>query len=320
MADLEFIREAADGFTHQGHSSSSTDAYIKVRRSFLNQALRTLKGAPLSIFFAVSLCKDPPDVPTICQLTGYHNETVCIALDFLVERRFLEELGRSGSHGVKVYHPLLSYTYTGLDRDAPPDPELQTDESRNRKIRLRDGNSGTNDSNGVEVGKSDYDDAENPRVRAENPRTNAENPRRIKKQTRKREFDDAENPRTRHDMNDDVQNEIHKENSFIHGSPQEAEATRKILAAAGIEGPNLDALAQRVSVSVAGQWALWLERVDRERWKNPEGYCAKKLLKNPSTEPYGVKPKPPAPQRKGSIVGLLAPLPRDIAEMEDTEL
>src|SRR5581483_9827763 len=267
MADLEFIREGTDGFTHQGHTVSYTDAYIKVRRSFLQQALRTLKGAPLSLFFAVSLSKEPPDVPTLCQLTGYHHETVCNGLDFLVERRFLEELTRSGSHGVKCYRPMVHYTYTGLDRDAPPDPELQNCEGRIRKNRLRDGNALGFGNSESESAENPRGLAENPNPSAENPRTNAKNSRRIKKQIEKRELSNAENPRSRHDMNDDVQNEIHKENSFIHGnSPKEHAdaqlATRKIFAAYGIVGPNLDTLAQRVAVSIAMKWALWSAHVD----------------------------------------------------------
>lgn len=129
MADFEIVREAADGFSHQGHTVVYTDAYIKLRCSFLDEALRTLKGSPLSVFFAVSLSLNPPDVETICQRTGYHEWSVGKALDYLISHRFIEELKRVGPNGNKVYRP-LRYAWSGSDKNAPS-------ETRNGKITIR---------------------------------------------------------------------------------------------------------------------------------------------------------------------------------------
>jgi hypothetical protein len=121
MADIEIVRESADGFTHQGHSVSYTDAYIKVRRSFLNEALRTLKGSPLSVFLAVCLSLEAPDDDTICSLTGFHTWSVQKALDYLIKHHFIEELPRVGSNGHKLYRP-IRYAWSGSDKNAPPEP------------------------------------------------------------------------------------------------------------------------------------------------------------------------------------------------------
>lgn len=135
MSDIIVVREQAEGFTEHGHSVSYTDGYIKLRKTFRYKALRLLKGAPLSVFCSVALADEPPDVQTICADTGYSPHAVCDALDFLVSRHYLEEQGRKGSRGVKVYRP-VSYTWCGSDRNAPPDAENE-DDSRIAKNAIR---------------------------------------------------------------------------------------------------------------------------------------------------------------------------------------
>lgn len=238
MADVEIIREQAEGYTHQGHSVSYTDAYIKVRRSFLNEALRTLKGAPLSVFFAVSLSPEPPDVDTICALTGYHSASVCKALDYLVTHHFLQEVGREGSRGVKVYVS-LRYAWSGSDKRAPREGRISKSEIRRELF-------------------------------------------------------------ARHD--DD---ELTNSPSTLQASIHDTQKTREIFAG-HIQGVNLDRLAAGVSPETAQLWVEWLERVDRKRWTNPEGYCFKKLNADPEAHPPAIAVESAPRPRRPTITGKLA--------------
>jgi len=98
---------------------------------------------------------------------------------------------------------------------------------------------------------------------------------------------------TSHDMNDDVLHEVHVEKSFIHDMTE----TRKILSAAGIQGKNLESLAETVAPEIAETWATWIENVPRERWRNPEGYVVKQLAANPQQRAPFVKMEAPRVQR-----------------------
>jgi hypothetical protein len=136
MADIEIVRETANGFSHQGHSVFYTDSYVKLRRSFRKHALRLLRGAPLSCFMEIALADEPSDVQTICANTGYTSTaTVCAAIDFLVERNFIEEIGRTGPNGVKRYRA-INYAWSGSDRNAPQDVVEEPSRISKNEIRL----------------------------------------------------------------------------------------------------------------------------------------------------------------------------------------
>ncbi len=277
MADMEIVRESADGFTHQGHSVSYTDSYVKVRRSFRRHALKTLRGAPLSVWWEIALADEPPDVAQICDDTGIKSQTtVCAALDFLVEHGFIKEVGRAGRNGAKAYAP-VSYTWSGSDRNAPPvEDGIPKNGIPKRAAKI-----------GIPSQELESDGRENW-----NPTKN--NDKRA-----------AKIGIRRHDMNDDVLNKKHEEKSFIHGTAQ----TREILQRAGIEGKNLELLAASVAPEIAETWAQWLKQVDRRRWSRPEGYAFNTLSADPTKRaPYVKSKEKPAPRggKNFSITGKLA--------------
>lgn len=292
MADIEIIRESADGFTHQGHSVSYTDTYVKVRRSFRRRALKTLRGAPLSVFWAVVLAEDPPGIKQICEDTGIDSPTtVCKALDFLVERQFLQETGRNGKNGNKVY-AAVSYTWSGPDRNAPQDIVSAPDGIPKYGIPERA------PKNGIPSQKVESEDR---------PKWNPT------KNSGKRASKNGIRP---HDMNDDLSNENHLKESFIH----DRAATRKIFQAAGIEGKNLDLLAGTVTPEIAQGWARWLETVNRGRWTRPEGFVFKQLSADPTKRaPFAPNAEPAPRVRKPTITGKLAILLEPGDDTGDTE-
>lgn len=277
MADFEIVRESADGFTHQGHSVTYTDAYIKIRRSF-KQHLKRLRGVRLHVFMFISLSETPPDVLSICDELEYHSASICSALDYLVARRFVEELPRVGSHGIKRYRH-ISFAWDGPDRTAPADVRISENEIRDDRVKAK----------------------------SENQKTRGTTAQKRNTTTRKADFD-ANNSRPPHDMNDDSLNH----QALMQPSIHEAE-TREIFAESGIEGKNLDLLARTVSPEVAQAWADWLTAVNRTLWTRPEGFCVKKLLGDKQTRgdtnarpPYLKPLGDPKRARRPVITGKLA--------------
>lgn len=280
MADIELHRDLAEGFTHQGHSVSTRDTYIKVRRSFRQHSLKLLKGAPLSVFLCVALSDTPPNVQDICADTGYHHETVCLALDFLVERRFLAETGRWGSHGNKRYIP-LAYAWSGPDHQAP-----DTDESSQiRKNRKREPN----------TRKTRAERAEIPRSNSDVPLSNSENPRI-----------GAEN--SAHDDDDESDNS-NSSRGHHHGAPASASAIEKILAKR-FDGINARRLAAHVqTVESAEMLVAWLDLPEtRKRFRNPQGFAYTEITKNPHNNPFWLISSPSKPEKPPVISGKLANL------------
>lgn len=285
MADIEIIRERGDGFTHQGHSVSYTDSYIKLRRSF-KQHLKRLRGVQLHVFLFISLSETPPDVKTLCAELEYHSESICNALDILVARRFIEEMPRVGSNGIKCYRH-ISFAWDGPDRSAPADVRISESEIRQPR------------------GKPKFDTRKIRDGDAEK-----------RNSTRRKAKSDAENSRVPHDMNDDSYLKQERDSS-IHDNP----ATQKILAENGVQGKNLDLLARSVAPTTAQAWADWLTVVDRERWTQPVGYLVKKLLANPNARPPFVPIQTPETARRAGpvISGRLAELALQYALPEATD-
>lgn len=279
MADIEYVREHADGYTHQGHSASARDKYIKLRRSFRQHSLKLLKGAPLSIFLCVALSDTPPNVQDISDDTGYHPETVCIALDFLCERRFLAEISRHGSHGNKRYIP-LAYTWSGPDDNAP-----DADDSQIRKNRIRQ----------MPPRKNRAGHAEIPRSNSGFPLSNSENPR-----------ENAEN--SVHDDDDESDNS-NSSREHHHGAPASASAIEKILAK-GFDGINARRLVAHVqTVESAEMLVAWLDLPEtRKRFRNPQGFAYTEITKNPRNNPFWLISSPSKPEKPPVISGKLANL------------
>lgn len=87
---VEAVREERVTVSESGPVLQWTDFYIKVKVSFRKAALRRLKGAPLSVFFCLSLHVDrdsvaSPGIQAIMRETGYSRSVVCNALAFLVD-------------------------------------------------------------------------------------------------------------------------------------------------------------------------------------------------------------------------------------------
>ncbi len=281
MAEIEYVREHADGFSQQGHAVFSTDAYVKVRRSFRRHSLKLLKGAPLSVFLCVALSETAPDVQTICADTGYHHETVCRALDFLVERRFLAESGRAGCNGPKTYRPLV-YTWSGSDRNAPTDPV-------SRKIRIPQAQ--------PHLFREEL--AENSRPDAEKSRSNSDFPRSDSDFSRK-------NPRLVVDV---VVPQLAVPESQLAEKQQQQQiapaphtAAQDVLYRAGILPPTLDEFAD-VELDVAEAWADWIADTRKHRTaKNPAAIAINALRANGTAMPPGMS----SGRRKPLIQGPLA--------------
>jgi DNA-binding transcriptional ArsR family regulator len=76
-----------------------TSVYVKLLVAFRRQALRKLKGAPLSVFICLALHVGEdgyanPSIETIMQETGYGRATVCSALDVLYDLGLVERVKR----------------------------------------------------------------------------------------------------------------------------------------------------------------------------------------------------------------------------------
>lgn len=245
MADIEIIRESADGFTHQGHSVSYTETYLKVRRSFRRHALKVLKGAPLSIFWEIALSDEPLDIPTICEDTGYTSPTtVCAALDFLVERRFIEEIGKSGWHGAKLYRA-IGYTWSGSDRNAPPDVVATESRIPNNGIW------NSTLENEVRLTKTGI--------------------RRAKSGIRPRIVV----------VDSLVQN---SKESSLRKQQQTTTKTRKLLQDCGIFGKPLIRLSEIIDVETAQAWLDWRAEAP-SYLRNPVGVIVNALLTDPTSKP-----------------------------------
>lgn len=267
MADIEIIREQTDGFTHQGHSVSYTDSYIKIRRSFRQNALRLLRGAPLSVFMEISLADEPPDVQTICANTGYTSTaTVCAALDMLVDRNFIREIRRTGSNGVKCY-AAINYTWSGSDRHPPQDIVDDPPRISNNEIRTKP-----------------------PQSEIRPLQTKI---RRLKSEVRRV-----------HDMNDDVPNSNHSldKTSSIHVRAE----IEKILADAFV-GINVQRLAERIDdPELAQAWVDWCNDSETlKQFRNPQGIAYRALMQAANARPAFFNKRQPA-VRKPTISGKLA--------------
>lgn len=82
-----------------GQAIPWTSVYIKFLVAFRRQALRELKGAPLSVFICLALRVNEsgfsePSLETIMRETGYGRATVCSALDRLHDLRLVERVKR----------------------------------------------------------------------------------------------------------------------------------------------------------------------------------------------------------------------------------
>lgn len=255
MADLEIIHETSEGYTHQGHSAFSADSYIKIRRSFRHNALRLLRGAPLSCFFEIALADDPPDVQTICANTGYASTaTVCAALDFLVSRNFIRETGRV--NGVKCYRA-VNYAWSGPDRRAPQDIETETGDISNNEIVKRDAEKETSYPTRRQRVKSEISVAQT-------------------------EITPAKSEIARHVHDDvDIKHE-HKEETSIHGISE----IEKILSTC-FEGVNVKRLAARLDEPAHAQaWVDWcLNAATRKKYRNPQGIAYTTLMETRNAQP-----------------------------------
>lgn len=82
----------------------------------------------------------------------------------------------------------------------------------------------------------------------------------------------------------------------------------QILEAAGIQGPNLQKLAQRVSPETAEKWQDWIARCDRSVWRQPQGFCFRTLDKDAHALPPALPPAQIEKRKKlkPSITGKLA--------------
>ncbi len=122
---FQVVREQRVGFDEHGQSVSSDETFIKVLGSF-QDVLGLLKGARLSAFMCVALQESKImlgldlalTLSSIQAKTGYSRHTVIEALDFLVERRFLDELDERGIAGEKLYR-VASYAWFGKPRFNP---------------------------------------------------------------------------------------------------------------------------------------------------------------------------------------------------------
>lgn len=250
MSDVEVIHEHADGYTETGHSVSYTDGYIKFRKTFRYKAMRLLKGAPLSVFLDVALATEPIGILTICADTGYGSHSVCNALDFLVLHNFLEELGRSGSNGSKQYRA-KSYTWSGSDRNAPPDSDL-TPVSSGGRIALdairqkRD----TVPDNAIEPPKSAIRRARNAIP-----------------------------------VHDDGTFSLTRDKTLIEENASSCQEREAMLSGAGFEGVNVHRLAEKVTdIAIIKEWCKFVTENPR-KYRRPQGEAYLILKDDPRALP-----------------------------------
>jgi hypothetical protein len=112
-----------------------TDYYIKLKVAFRKSALRTLKGAPLSVFICLALHmnqdgKAYPGIEAIMRETGYARPSICAALDELESLRLISK--RAGRHGAGEY-TLHGYAWLGKT-PAPALYEMQERKAGGRNL------------------------------------------------------------------------------------------------------------------------------------------------------------------------------------------
>lgn len=87
----------------------------------------------------------------------------------------------------------------------------------------------------------------------------------------------------RHDDDDILSSSCtEKSSSFIHGTE-----TKEILTSIGVQGSNLNLLAQSVEPDLAERWQAWVESKP-ERFTMPIAYMVKQLKANPCAEPPAI--------------------------------
>ena len=105
---VEAVREQRVSVSASGSAFCWDDFYIKVKLAFRKQALRKLRGVPLSVFLCLALHVDGegvahPGVKRICDETGYSQRAVIDALAFLDEEMHLLEKLPSDTGAVSRY-------------------------------------------------------------------------------------------------------------------------------------------------------------------------------------------------------------------------